>query len=49
MRVLELMPQQVVIVYFGGCVALWTGMLAFAWTPGAMTLPVFLTLHAAAV
>lgn len=49
MRALKLTPQRVVIVYFGTCVALWTGMLAFARMPGAMALPAFLALHAAAV
>ena len=48
MRALKLTPRRVVIFYFSGCVALWAGMLAFAWT-GPTALPVFLALHAATV
>jgi len=48
MRALKLTPQRVVILYFSGCVALWAG-LAFARTPGATALPLFLGLHAATV
>ena len=48
MRAPKLTPQRAVVLYFSGCVALWAGMLAFAWT-GAAALPVFLALHAATV
>jgi len=48
MTALKLTPQRVVILYFSGCVALWAG-LAFARTPGATALPVFLALHATTV